>query len=140
MQPRLSIYMRRESELIQKRLQRLQRLPRQLARALAKDAKCSKWKQVQLDVSGDGSGNDDTHYSIVDSEEELENWEGDLDMDISDSPVLSVITVAKPNMRPLGIHPPVTPSTSLPKASSLSHIAVPVTPHRYVARSRAAHR
>ena len=61
-------------------------------------------------------------------------------MDISDSPILSVITVAKSNMRPLGTHPPVTPSTSLPKASSLSHRAGPVTPHRYVTRFQAAHK
>ena len=103
------------------------------AHAPAKVPKSQKGKQVRLEVSGDESASNDTYSDTEDSGAELEDWEDDLNMDMSDTSIQSVITIAAPKR---GL-PMVIPSTSAPKVSSHSHT---ITPHSYVTRFRASRR
>ena len=63
--------------------------------------KPGKGKQVQLDISDQGSSGGDTSTVLdtSDSGAELENWEDDLTMDLGDASMKSVITMATPNLR-----------------------------------------
>ena len=96
---------------------RCKKVRKQQARMPAKVLKSLKGKQVRLEVLDDESASNDTYDLLIDTEDsgaELEGWEDGLNVDMSNTSIQSVISMAIPNGRPSASLPMVTSSTPVP--------------------------